>query len=207
MKKSQWSALRLPAVTTLVIIASAVTVVTAQAAYIVNATETGGDVVFAGSGSLNTSAWTLNVAQNQGCAILPNASFCGGGPTTIADRYTIPLTDFAGPDSIGTGTSLVFSTSGTGDFTSLWFAGGSAGTMYVAPGYVSEAALDGTATYAAATFAGLGLTPGTYEWTWGSGASADSLTLNVGAVPIPAAAWLFGSGLLGLIGVARRKKA
>jgi len=25
-------------------------------------------------------------------------------------------------------------------------------------------------------------------------------------VPIPAAAWLFGSGLLGLIGIARRKK-
>lgn len=29
----------------------------------------------------------------------------------------------------------------------------------------------------------------------------------VGAVPVPAAVWLFGSGLLGLIGVARRKKA
>ena len=25
------------------------------------------------------------------------------------------------------------------------------------------------------------------------------------AVPVPAAAWLFGSGLLGLVGVARRK--
>jgi len=30
-------------------------------------------------------------------------------------------------------------------------------------------------------------------------------TVNVSAVPIPAAVWLFGSGLLGLIGVARRK--
>lgn len=29
---------------------------------------------------------------------------------------------------------------------------------------------------------------------------------NVNAVPVPAAMWLFGSGLLGLIGVARRKK-
>ncbi|MGB5298098.1 MAG: VPLPA-CTERM sorting domain-containing protein [Thiogranum sp.] len=26
-------------------------------------------------------------------------------------------------------------------------------------------------------------------------------------VPVPAAAWLFGSGLLGLVGIARRKKA
>ena len=32
-------------------------------------------------------------------------------------------------------------------------------------------------------------------------------TQLVGAVPIPAAAWLFGSGLIGLIGVARRKKS
>ena len=27
------------------------------------------------------------------------------------------------------------------------------------------------------------------------------------AIPVPAAVWLFGSGLLGLVGVARRKKA
>ena len=30
---------------------------------------------------------------------------------------------------------------------------------------------------------------------------------NVGAVPVPAAVWLFGSGLLGLISIARRKKS
>ncbi len=29
---------------------------------------------------------------------------------------------------------------------------------------------------------------------------------DIGAVPIPSAVWLFGSGLLGLIGIARRKK-
>jgi len=40
---------------------------------------------------------------------------------------------------------------------------------------------------------------GKFAWAVQSG--------NVGAVPIPAAVWLFGSGLLGLIGVARRKKA
>jgi len=36
-----------------------------------------------------------------------------------------------------------------------------------------------------------------YGWAVQSG--------DVGAVPVPAAVWLFGSGLLGLIGVARRK--
>ena len=40
------------------------------------------------------------------------------------------------------------------------------------------------------------------------GGVAYSLSLEgtVSAVPVPAAVWLFGSGLLGLVGVARRKK-
>ena len=57
-----------------------------------------------------------------------------------------------------------------------------------------------------AFYNGLGNTPDTMP------ASVPSRTLpgsNFGqaAVPVPAAVWLFGSGLLGLIGVARRKKA
>ena len=34
-----------------------------------------------------------------------------------------------------------------------------------------------------------------------------SWTLDITPVPVPAAVWLFGSGLLGLVGIARRKKA
>ena len=33
------------------------------------------------------------------------------------------------------------------------------------------------------------------------------LVVDIAPVPVPAAVWLFGSGLLGLVGVARRKKA
>ena len=33
----------------------------------------------------------------------------------------------------------------------------------------------------------------------------DNLNVTVAPVPVPAAVWLFGSGLMGLIGVARRK--
>ena len=32
-----------------------------------------------------------------------------------------------------------------------------------------------------------------------------TITVDVKAVPVPAAAWLFGSGLIGLVGVARRR--
>ena len=35
----------------------------------------------------------------------------------------------------------------------------------------------------------------------------DLSVITTAVVPVPAAAWLFGSGLLGLVGVARRKKA
>ena len=45
----------------------------------------------------------------------------------------------------------------------------------------------------------------------GCNASVDfdniTMTTDVSAVPVPAAVWLFGSGLVGLVGVARRKKA
>jgi len=30
--------------------------------------------------------------------------------------------------------------------------------------------------------------------------------VSLAPIPIPAAAWLFGSGLLGMVGIARRKK-
>jgi len=41
----------------------------------------------------------------------------------------------------------------------------------------------------------------------GSGIEVDHLQYGGALVPVPAAVWLFGSGLLGLIGIARRKPA
>ncbi|GMQ84123.1 MAG: hypothetical protein BMS9Abin06_0883 [Gammaproteobacteria bacterium] len=38
------------------------------------------------------------------------------------------------------------------------------------------------------------------------GDNTGGISLNVSAVPVPAAVWLFGSGLLGLVGVARRNR-
>jgi hypothetical protein len=38
------------------------------------------------------------------------------------------------------------------------------------------------------------------------GGIPESLTITPSAVPVPAAVWLFGSGLLGLISIARRKR-
>jgi len=53
------------------------------------------------------------------------------------------------------------------------------------------------------------LAPGDYFLTWhdSGGPIAYSVIIETSPVPVPAAIWLFGSGLLGLVGVARRKKA
>lgn len=52
---------------------------------------------------------------------------------------------------------------------------------------------------------------GTIEWIGTSASDAahltDAFAFTLSSVPIPGAAWLFGSGLLGLVGMARRKKA
>jgi len=40
-----------------------------------------------------------------------------------------------------------------------------------------------------------------------SDAFFDNVSMTVNAIPVPAAVWLFGSGLIGLVGVARKKKA
>jgi hypothetical protein len=56
----------------------------------------------------------------------------------------------------------------------------------------------------------LNLVPGESKWALG-GTGTNHVFISGGispvTVPVPAAAWLFGSGLLGLVGIARRNKA
>ena len=75
-------------------------------------------------------------------------------------------------------------------------------------GYHSGDALSDAMTFDKATFTSLGVTPGTYKWTWGSGADADSFTLDIvapSAIP-EASTWammLVGFAGLGLGGYRR----
>jgi hypothetical protein len=48
------------------------------------------------------------------------------------------------------------------------------------------------------TIVGLGLNPD---------GNKEAYIVNLSTIPIPASLWLFGSGLLGLIGVARKKSS
>ncbi len=181
--------------------------VPARATVIVTVSETGGDVVFSGSGTLDLTAWDFQVTFVLGSSVTPDGAFLVGpaGPSPIpaVDIYETPL-NFSGPLSIGPGSTFSSSTSGSGDTFGPRFEVPPG--LVVPFGYLSGNALSGSSTYAGETFASLGIAPGTYVWSWGSGGSADSLTLNIVAtVPEPSAFVLTGLGAGALLFRRRRR--
>lgn len=88
---------------------------------------------------------------------------------------------------------------GNAKFDSTALVGQSLGFFYITP---SSSA--GLSKVLATQFAG---TAGNAAWTLGANGDLSYKVAAPAAVPVPAAAWLLGSGLLGLVGVARRKAA
>jgi hypothetical protein len=177
----------------------------AQGAVVINAVETGGNVVFTGTGSLSTLAWA-QIGQAGDFAFINPSALLVVGPTPAVNSFRFNNPDnFAGPTDFGLDDDI-FADSGTGDIFGLFF---DEKILVVPGGYVQGTALSGTSTYNNVMLAGLGMNVGSYTWTWGRDNTADSLTLNVGSlnpVPVPAAVWLFGTALIGFIGMSRRRK-
>ena len=67
---------------------------------------------------------------------------------------------------------------GSGDFVGIQVLWDGHGILIVPQGYVSGAALSDSMTFNNATFASLGVTPGTYVWTWGTGLANQNFTLH-----------------------------
>jgi hypothetical protein len=63
--------------------------------------------------------------------------------------------------------------SGSGDLVGIFAP--QTDELVLPDGYVSGSALSDNAAYDSQTFNSLGVTPGTYEWTWGSGGACGQL--------------------------------
>jgi PEP-CTERM motif-containing protein len=152
----------------------------AQAKYVASFQEVGPNVVEEGRGTLDLT--DLSRAQesdepNVPLVDPPLSDFFSGTAVPVVAAYTAIF----GPSG-GFG-------EGFGTFAS--FSGGDplgvqASLLFVPINYVSGAQLSETSTYLKATFASLGLTPGTYVWSWGGEDHADTFTLDIGgAIPFP----------------------
>jgi len=202
MNKSRISQLKSLMTVVSMALAAAVLLAPADASavpYIIKLTQQGNNVVALGSGSFDLAGLTNDGSTTNGpIGMQPDISAIGTGATPATlDAYSGTIT---GPASFGSGGGALAS-SGNGDFVEI-FADSSPGLSFWVPsGYVSGNALSSSATWDNATFASLGVTPGTYVWTWGT-AVGQSFTLDVvkpAGVPEPAALGMFGFGTL-LIG-------
>ncbi len=115
----------------------------------------------AGSGGRAEAAFTFTF-QQEGADVVAT----GSGSVDLADVSR------TGED--------VLPASGVSAQNAVAGVAGSGGLLGVPLAYVSGAALSSSMEFAGQTFASIGVTPGTYTWTWGSGISVDSLTVQIG---------------------------
>jgi hypothetical protein len=138
-----------------------------QAAYTFTMQQSGPNVILEGSGSINLAGLSFGRTGNYPEGFI--------GPSTgiilvkgASDFYS----GVTGPSSFGPG-GQILAENPMGDPVSVLPGNGQLG---VPQGYVSGASLlNNGMTFAGATLASLGVTPGTYVWTWASG----SLTLFI----------------------------
>jgi hypothetical protein len=192
LSRSSFSRFVLPCMTaTLVLLASGIA---HGSTFTVTLAIVGPDVVATGSGTIDLTGLSSFGSDYNNTELYPANGIIGIGPTVnAADFYIGP----SGPSSFGTGFGG-FPISTSGDHVSLEDFGLD---LFVPSGYVSGASLSGSATYAG-TIASLNLTPGTYTWTWDSGANSFVLQIPRATVPEPStwAMMLLGFAGLGFAG-------
>ena len=173
-------------------------------AFTITMEQVGSNVVANGSGAINLTGLTFDGSGSGGAADVFASS---GGISIGATVDTTLYNGFTGPTSFGSGGVHLANTS-SGDFVSI-FASEEFffQDIFLPTTYVSNAALSDSMTFNNQTFASLGVTPGTYVWSWGTGLANQNFTLVIGGAGVPdggTTASLLGCALLGLAGLRRK---
>ena len=140
------------ATTLAIVLAWLLSVRPAQAGYTVTLQQVGPDVVETGSGAIGLKGLTLR-----------NSFF----------KRAFYYGRIIGPTNFGGFSLSIPPTSSSGNWAGITISG-----ISVPRFYVSGTALSGSATFSGQTLASLGVTPGTYVWTWGTGAN-ENFTLQI----------------------------
>jgi hypothetical protein len=167
--------------------------------------QVGSDVVANGSGAINLTGLSFVSLTESTSGIEADIGFIStAGPAfKLKDAYS----GFTGPTSFGSGGGFGPNTR-SGDLVGIVGAA-IPGILFVPDGYVSGHALSDRMTFSNATFASLGVTPGTYEWTWGTGLPNQNFTLIIpqAGVGLPdggSTVSLLGFALSGLAALRRK---
>jgi len=179
-----------------------------QAAATITFSQVGNDVQASLTGTLSLAGVTAD-----GGGITPNARVRGGGlganvvlgpPTNTAATSYSPI---SGPQSIGCSTNTIDASSGSAGPNGPFGINMSGNRLIVPVGFVSGSNVSASATWTGASISSLGLTSGTYVYTWG----VESLTIIIpgpggcqSATAIPTLSvrtvWMLGLMVMMLIG-------
>jgi hypothetical protein len=173
----------------------------AEAAFVAIFQEVGPNDVEVGGGTFDLTDLTLGeTGAISTPGVLPQLAFFDSGDNQAPVFTYLTVTT---PTNFGPGVRTNASSS-SGDVVAI----SSIGLLNLPFGYVSGKPLSDTSTYLDATFASLGMTPGSYVYSWGSGDHADTLTVNIVASPVPEpstwAMMLVGFAGLGYAAVRRK---
>ncbi len=167
----------------------------AQAKFVAIFEQVGSAVEETGGGTIDLTDLTDSPAVNPlQASIAPVSSFfISGASGALGQLYR----GVAGPLNFGPGDPSTADQS-AGDIVEL-YAGIGNQQLYVPVGYISEDPLSNSSVYLNSTFASLGMTPGAYVYTWGSGEHADTFTIVIGT-PVPELP-TWAMGLIGFAGL------